>query len=209
MDGEEAHNHSEMEAGLKGFLDGVLKQKRLSPKWKGAFTSILQNYIGSAPESFDYNGKTYTPESFAKSLDINATDYINITSFNHHPFHSYFILEIPDNYSNGSFYNVPLDEMMDAINGALDKGFSVAWDGDVSERGFSKKHSMAILPTDYKREDLFTIPGDEVQVSQNNRQANFESFSTTDDHLMHIVGKAKDNAGHAYYIIKNSWGEVG
>lgn len=205
---ETSHNHSEMEAGLKGFLDGILTGKSLSPKWKIAFNSILDTYLGEKPKDFMINGQRKTPQEFAKDLGISAENYLNLSSFSHHPFYKDFILEIPDNYSNGSFYNVPLNEMMEAINYALDKGYSIAWDGDVSEKGFSAKNGIAVLPTDSKREDLFTMPGQELVVNQTVRQNGFESFSTTDDHLMHIVGKAKDQKGTTYYVIKNSWGEI-
>ena len=117
-------------------------------------------------------------------------------------------MEIPDNYSNGAFYNVPLDEMMSIIDFALLAGYSIAWDGDVSEKGFSAKNGIAVLPMDDKREDLFTMPGAEQETNQNTRQENFENYSTTDDHLMHIIGIALDQNGAKYYITKNSWGEI-
>jgi len=207
-EGEKSHNHSEMEAGMKGFLDGVRKSKRLSKKWPVALDALMDVYLGSAPSSFEYNGKSYTPASFASSLGINADDYTSYTSFTHHPFHSSFILEIPDNYSNGSFYNVPLEELLSIIDKALENGYSIAWDGDVSEKGFDAKQGIAVLPSKAGREDLFTTPGQEKTVTQDERQDNFENFSTTDDHLMHIVGKAKDQKGNEYYVIKNSWGNI-
>ena len=205
---EKSHNHSEMEAGLKGFLDGVLKSKRLSNKWQTAFDGILDAYIGDFPETFNYGGKNYSAITLAQDLDIDSEKYISLTSFTHHPYYKKFILEIPDNYSNGSFYNIPLDELMQTIDNALAKGYSVAWDGDVSEKGFSAKHGIAVLAENPEREDLFTVPGDELVVTPENRQLNFESYATTDDHLMHLVGKAKDQNGTEYYIIKNSWGEI-
>lgn len=203
------HNHNEMEAGLKGFLDGVQTQKRLSTKWDEAFESILDVYLGKAPSKFTYKSKSFTPQEFAKSLQIEPNDYVHITSFSHHPFNEPFILEIPDNYSNGSFNNVPLDKFMKIIDGALDKGYSIAWDGDVSETGFSALEGIAVLPIDDNRNDLFQEPREEIKVTQENRQAAFENLSTTDDHLMHIVGFSKDKNGNKYYIIKNSWGERG
>jgi bleomycin hydrolase len=206
--GEKAHNHSEMEAGLKGFLDGIMKQKRLSPKWSTAFNSILDVYMGAEPESFIYDGKNYTAKEFGNYLELDPADYISLASFSHHPFYQNFILEIPDNYSNGSFYNVPLEEMVQVIDNALEDGYTVAWDGDVSEKGFSAKEGIAVLPVDPSREDLFTAPGKEEKVTQSLRQEHFESYSTTDDHLMHIVGSANDQKGNRYYIIKNSWGEI-
>ena len=164
--------------------------------------------MGAVPKQFMHNGKAYTPQSFVETTKLKTDNYISIGSFTHHPFYEEFILEIPDNYSNGSFYNVPLKEMMSVIDYAILAGYSIAWDGDVSEKGFSAKNGMALLPEDAIREDLFTNPGKEISVTQENRQANFENYSTTDDHLMHIIGLALDQHGTKYYIIKNSWGEI-
>jgi len=208
LEGEEKHDHGEMEAMMKGMLDALLKRKNLSPKWKGAMEQVLDVYLGGAPEEFTYNGKSYTPKSFAESLGINPADYVQITSFTHHPFYRPFVLEIPDNYSNGLFYNVPMNELEAIVDNAVKGGFSIAWDGDVSEKGFSAKEGIAVLPVDKKREDLFTKPGKELVVTPEARQAAFESFSTTDDHLMHLAGIAKDKEGTKYYQIKNSWGEI-
>lgn len=208
LDDTEKHDHSEMSAVLKGMLDGVLKQKRLSKTWKKAFDAVVNVYLGEAPKSFDYNGKKYTPKSFAKSLDINPDDYITLTSYTHHPFYETFVLEIPDNYSNGSYHNVPMNEMQSVVDHAIQKGYSIVWDGDVSEKGFSAKNGIAVLPLDASREDLFINPGAEIEVTQLLRQETFESYSTTDDHLMHITGTSKDAQGNKYFLIKNSWGEI-
>ncbi len=208
LDGNLKHDHSEMEAALKGFLDGVLKSKRLSNKWMAAFEAILDTYIGEAPSNFTVDGMKYTPKSYGESMGLNMDDYINITSFTHHPFYSQFILEIPDNYSNGSFYNVPLEDLMSITNNAIENGFSIAWDGDVSEKGFSAREGIAVLPFDESRKDIFKMPGGEVTVTQEKRQELFENYSTTDDHLMHLVGTAKDQKGIKYFKIKNSWGKI-
>ncbi len=206
--GEEKHDHSEMEAVMKGMLDGLLKQKRLSKKWQPALSCVLDTYIGKAPENFSYQGKNYTPKSLAEDLSINPDDYVNLTSFTHHPFYQQFILEIPDNYSNGAYYNIPLNELEAIVEYALKQGYSIAWDGDVSEKGFNAKQGIAVVPTDVKREDLFQKPGKEMKITTELRQDKFESYSTTDDHLMHLVGTSKDKAGNKYYLIKNSWGEI-
>jgi len=208
VDGEKAHNHSEMEAVLKGMMDGLLKSKRPSKKWKAAFDGVLDAYMGECPETFKFNGKETNPKQLASDLGLDAGEYVSLTSFSHHPFYEKFILEIPDNYSNGHFYNIPLDEMMSTIDNAMAKGYSIAWDGDVSEKGFDAKEGIAVLPKDGKRDDLFKSPGHEVKVTQESRQEAFENYSTTDDHLMHLIGKAKDQKGNEYYIIKNSWGEI-
>lgn len=207
VDGAEYHDHSEMVSALKGMLDGIIKGKRLSDKWPAAFENLIDTYLGEAPETFTYEGKTYSPQTFAESLGLDAKDYVTLTSYNHHPFYSQVILELPDNYSNGSYFNIPLDELQAIADYALSQGYTVAWDGDVSEKGFSAQEGIAVLPVDESRADLFEQPGPEVAVVQKNRQRAFESFSTTDDHLMHLTGVSKDQQGNTYYITKNSWGE--
>lgn len=208
LDGAEKHDHGEMAAVLKGMLDGVLKRKRLSPTWSKAFDCVVDTYLGEVPETFTYNGKSYTPQSFTDAMEINPDDYVSLSSYTHHPFYKPFVLEIPDNYSNGSFYNIPIQDLQNIVDHAIANGFSIAWDGDVSEKGFSAKNGIAVLPVDGKREDLFTKPGKEVDVTQEMRQETFESYSTTDDHLMHLTGISKDQDGTKYYVIKNSWGEI-
>ncbi len=203
------YDHSELVASLKGFLDGVLSNKKPSPLWSKALDKILDVYIGTVPESFIYDGKNINAQQFTNSLGLNSADYIELSSFTHHPFFKSFILEVPDNYSNGSFYNIPLDDLISVIDYALASGYTISWDGDVSNNNFSSKESIAIVPLDADRKDKFETPGKEILVSQEERQAAFESLQTTDDHLMHLIGTAKDQNGTKYYIVKNSWGEVG
>ena len=207
LDIDSTHNHSEMEAGLKGYLDGVRAGKKISSRWPIAFESILDAYLGEAPSDFTYKGKKFTPKSFAESLEIKVDDYVSITSFTHHPYYESFILEIPDNYSNGSYFNVSLAEMVSIVDYAIANGYSIAWDGDVSEKTFQMRKGLAILPSDINRDSLLSIPGEEIEVNSENRQRNFESLQTTDDHLMHLIGTAVDERGTKYYIIKNSWGD--
>jgi bleomycin hydrolase len=206
---EDKHDHSELEAITLGMLEGVIKRPRLSEKWQQAFGKVLDTYLGETPEQFTYRGKSYSPKEFANSFDFRGDDYVNITSYSHHPFYEKFVLEIPDNFSNGSFYNVPIDDVTEIIDYALENGFSVAWDGDVSERGFSSGKGLAILPKNPNRGDLFIRVGEELEVDQAMRQETFMSYATTDDHLMHLTGSATDPAGNKYYLIKNSWGEKG
>ncbi len=205
---ESIHDHSEMEISMKGSLDAVIKRKNVSVKWPEAIDGILDAYMGKPQEKFDYQGKSWTPESFAQSLGINPDDYVSLTSFTHHPFYEACIVEVPDNYSNGSYYNLPLDELQAVVDYALANGHTVAWDGDVSEKGFSAKEGIAVIPESAGRSDLFSQPGAEVKVDQALRQEAFESYATTDDHLMHLVGTAKDQNGTLYYLTKNSWGEI-
>jgi len=206
--GDAVHNHSEMESVMLGSLDAVIKSKKVSEKWPSAIEGTLDAYMGKAPEKFDYQGKSWTPQDFAKNLGINPDDYVSLTSFSHHPFYESCIVEVPDNYSNGSYYNLPIDELQAVVDYALANGHTVAWDGDVSEKGFSAGDALAVVPADANRTDIFTRPDSEVTVNQASRQAAFESFATTDDHLMHLVGTAKDQKGTLYYLTKNSWGEI-
>lgn len=203
------YNHSELEKGLTGFLKGVIKNGKPSVYWSSAYNCILDVYIDQIPEAFTVDGKSYNTKSFAESLPIDASDYISITSFTHHPFKSSFVLEIPDNYSNGSYHNVTLDELVEITDYTLQQGHTISWDGDVSEKSFSQKEGLAIMPVDLKRKDLFNNPGEELEATQELRQQMFEDYRSTDDHLMHLIGSATDQNGTKYYIIKNSWGEVG
>ena len=195
-----------MERALKGLLDGVIKGKKPSDKWPAAVEAVLDVYLGEAPDHIVLDEVKLTPEAYRETLPIIAEDYVSLSSFTHHPFYSQFILEIPDNYSNGMFYNLPIDELLAVIDNAINSGHTVAWDGDVGEKGFSARDGIAVLPVDPEREDLFENPGDEKRIDQQKRQQAFESYQTTDDHLMHLVGMAQDQNGTTYYKIKNSWG---
>ncbi len=202
------HNHSKLVGSTKKMLDGWLKNKKTMGNWREEYEAALNEHLGEPSEEFTYLDKKYTPISYANSLGINPDDYITLTSYTHHPFYESFILEIPDNYSNGSYLNIPFDELMMVIDSALVNGYTIAWDGDVSEKSFSARSGIAVLPTDVKRKDLFDEPGAEMEVTQELRQETFENFSTTDDHLMHLVGIARDQNGAKYYITKNSWGKI-
>ena len=209
------HNHSEMEAVLKGALDAVVSNpnRSLTTSWPVAINGILDAYMGSVPSEFEYNGTTSNPIDFGNTLGLNASEYRSFTSFSHHDFGTEFILEIPDNWRNGSFMNVELDQMMTIIDNALENGYTLAWDADVSEKMWSTKHGVAIWPSktyrelnDEEKDQLFLKPLEEADVDQEMRQEAFENYQTTDDHLMHIVGIAYDQHGSKYYVVKNSWG---
>jgi len=209
IDGSQTHDHAEMAAVLEGMLKSLVERRRLSDDWDDAYRAVVNTYLGQLPEEFSYQGKNYTPKSFAESVGFDPDDYVSYTSFTHHPFGKPFVLEIPDNYSNGQFENVPIDRLVEIIDQALANGYTVAWDGDVSERGFSQNRGVAVLPENPGRSDALTVPGPEKDVTQEMRQDTFLEWSTTDDHLMHLVGMAHDQNGTKYYIIKNSWGESG
>ncbi|MFD1161906.1 C1 family peptidase [Hwangdonia seohaensis] len=204
------HNHAEMIAVLKGILDVYIENpgRQLSPKWKQVTESVLDIYLGKNISTFNYEGVQYTPKSFLKMTKINPKDYISITSFSHKPFNSSFILNIPDNFSNGSFLNVKLDDLVDITNKALKAGYTVELDCDVSEKTFSSKHGLAVIPEDTINQiEALERVLPEKEITQGLRQQEFENYNTTDDHLMHITGILKDQNGTTYYKVKNSWGK--
>jgi bleomycin hydrolase len=203
------HDHSTLDAILEGTVKTILDKKlnERATDWTYAVNGILDAYLGKAPEQFDYQGKKYTPTQFRDAMGINPDDYVSITSFSHHPFYSKFVLEVPDNWAKGSYYNVPLDEMQQIIDNAITTGYTIAWDADVSEKGFSFSNGLALVPEKtIAKEDMFTSMITERVIDQAIRQKAFDSQETTDDHLMHITGMAKDQNGVVYYITKNSWG---
>ena len=224
----ERHNHSEMVRYMQALADVAVKAKTRSPEYYKLIDNLFDTYLGKLPEKLTYKGKEFTPKSFAESLGLNMDDYIELTSFTHHPYYVKFDVEVPDNWEHSLMYNLPLDEMMETVDHALTNGYTVCWDGDVSEKGFSFTNGVAINPEVKKVEDLsntdrarfeklgekerleevfkFERPYPEVNVTPEVRQAGFESFVTTDDHLMHVTGITKDQNGTKYYITKNSWG---
>jgi aminopeptidase C len=214
--GEVKHNHAEMDAALKGYMDGVLKNSKLTTAWLKGLNGILDAYLGEVPETFSYEGKTYTPVSFRKELGINPNDYITLTSFNHHPFYQPFMLELPDNWAAGLFYNLPLDELMQIIDNAVTNGYTVGWASDISDKGFSMKEGVAIIPeknwnemTQEEALKVFDGLHSEKVITQEMRQKEFDNYSTTDDHGMQIIGLAADQTGKTFYKVKNSWGITG
>ena len=230
--GETKHVHGEMDNTLKQQVDAVIenKNKKLSTVWNQPVEATLDSYLGKLPDSFEYEGKNYTPKSFASDfVGLNMNDYIEISSYTHHPFYTEFVLEVPDNWSWDKVYNVPVNELEAIIDNSLVNGYTVAWAADVSEKGFvTSNKGVAVLPaivTDEmsdaeiarwealpqreKERELYKLekPVPEINVTQEMRQAAFDSYETTDDHGMHIIGTAKNQEGKVFYKVKNSWGD--
>ncbi len=219
----------EMDAVLKGYVQAVIKNpnKKLTPVWSKGFDGILNAYLGEIPETFTENGTTYTPESYRDAMGINPDDYVNISSYTHHPFYAPFVIEVEDNWRWGLCYNLPLDEFMAVIDNAVENGYTVLWGGDVSEPGFTRDGLAVLLDTEAKAttgsdqerwvgkadEKAAAAPQSglrkEMEVTQEIRQRMFDEKTSTDDHGMHLYGTAKDQNGTKYYLIKNSWGVTG
>ncbi len=222
------HNHSELNAFVNAIATVPVQRRRESDQYLSIVDGVLDTYLGKAPQTFTYKGVSYTPKSFTATLGINPGDYVEITSLTLFPFYSQGLVPIPDNWRKMNYYNVPLDELVAIMDYSLNNGYTVAWDGDVSERGFSHGKGVAIIPdpenTDqYSPADKarlgnmtleertaeaykFSKPFPEVKVTQESREEGFDTKKTTDDHLMHVTGIVKDQNGTKYYITKNSWG---
>lgn len=222
------HNHSELVKYIKVIADAAVQMRHRSLEYFKLVDSLFDIYLGKLPEKFTYQGKEYTPKSFAASLGLDMSDYVELTSFTHQPYYKPFEVEVTDNWEHAKMYNLPLDEFIEVTDYALKNGFSVCWDGDVSEKGFSFKNGVAINPEVKKVDDYSTTdrarfekmdekgrmeeaykfeqPFPEIKVTPEVRQEGYEAFVTTDDHLMHLTGIVKDQNGTKYYVTKNSWG---
>ena len=230
--GDSLNNFNEFFSVLEPYVAAVAKSdaKKISNQWKVGMQGILDAYLGKCPEKFTFEGKEYTPKSFVNSLGIDLSDYVSITSYTHHPFYTAFAVEVQDNWRFPLSYNLPMDEMMQVIDNAIQEGYTVAWGGDVSETGFTRqglayavdaKQTQSLagsdmarwlkLTADKKRSIIdslgYKVP--EVKATQEMRQERFDNWELTDDHGMLIYGVAKDQAGKEYYMVKNSWGETG
>ena len=226
---EDKHIHGEMDAVFEAYTSAVMKNKnrKLTPVWLNGFDCLLDTYLGSVPNEFTFDGKSYSPKSFAEFSGFQPAEYIELGSYTHHPYHEEFILEIPDNWMWSEITNLPLDEMMSTIDHALKKAYVVGWDADVSDKGFSWKNGVAIVPEDEpskfmgatkdsladlsskdREKALYAFEQilQEKEITPELRQTAFDNYETTDDHLMLLVGIAKDQNGNKYYKVKNSWG---
>lgn len=230
LNGNDSYDHAEFFEVLNGSVQGLLKymsssSNGISGNWKPAVNGILDAYVGKDIKEFEWKGKKYTPQSYASSIGLNMDEYVSLTSFTNHAPYSKCQLAIPDNYNWGDSYNVGLDDLMAAVENALSAGYTVAWGADVSEKGFSFKNGIALVPEDPstismagkdnknyndagadRNSNAFLTPTKEVTVTAELRQTGYDNKTTTDDHGMHIVGLYKDQNGTKYLLVKNSWG---
>ncbi len=227
--GTEMPEQAELDAAIKGYVDAIAKNpnRKLTTAWVNGLDGILNAYLGEAPETFNVNGVEYTPESYRDALGINPDDYVNLSSFTHHPFYEPFIIEVCDNWRWDTAYNLPIEEFMAVMYNAIDKGYTIAWGSDVSEKGFTRD-GLAIMPVEKKKaaagsdqerwvgksadqpqEEVKTELPKEMEITQEMRQDAYDRKTTTDDHGMHIYGIAQDQNGTKYFMVKNSWGETG
>ena len=225
------HDHGELDKVLKGYMDGIIGARSVTPVWFDGFSAILDTYLGEVPETFIYDGNEYTPHTFREYLGLNQRDYISFTSFTHHPFYNDFPIEVPDNWRWATSYNLPMGELMEVMEHAIMEGYTIAWAADVSEPGFSRS-GIAIIPDENAPEnagsdqekwlgqsvrerdaELRMRVGREVlaekSITQEMRQVAYDRYETTDDHGMQIYGIAHDQQGNTFYMVKNSWGETG
>lgn len=231
MIGDSLANFNEFFDVMSPYVDAVSKNKarKISNQWTVGLQGIIDGYLGKCPEEFVYEGKKYTPKSFSESLSLDWNDYVSITSYTHHPFYTDFAVEVQDNWRWERSYNVPMDEMMHIIDNAIDNGYTIAWGGDVSEDGFTRNglaiaydtkgqsltgsdqaRWLKLTPAQKRNEiDSLGVSAPEIIPTQELRQEGFDNWELTDDHGMHIYGKAKDQNGREYYMVKNSWGETG
>ena len=227
--GTDKPEQAELDAALKGYVEAIRKNpnRKLSTAWVNGFEGIVNAYLGEAPATFNVNGVEYTPESYRDFLGINYDDYVSLTSFTHHPFYETFIIEVCDNWRWDYSYNLPIDELMEVMYNAIDKGYTFAWASDVSEKGFTRD-GIGIVPVEEKKavagsdqekwvgksadqpkEEVKTELPKEMEITQEMRQEGYDRKTTTDDHGMHIYGVAQDQNGTKYFMVKNSWGESG
>ena len=227
--GQDNHVHGELAEVATAYVNAVIKNrdKKLSTAWKKGFDGVIDTYLGKLPETFTYQGKQYTPKSFGESLGLNFDDYVSLTSYTHHPFYSQFPLEIEDNWRGAPSYNLPIHELMEVLDHAINNGYTIAWGSDVSEKGFTRNGiavaadiealessgsdqarwvGLSQTERDAEVKKLVEKPCKEIEVTQELRQQAYDNYQTTDDHGMLIYGIAKDQTGKKFYMVKNSWG---
>jgi bleomycin hydrolase len=203
-EGIEVLDCSDVVYSIYGIIDSVVRMNEIDTSWKVSVIKNLNKYIGKIPETFKYNNFGYSPLDFYKKVcDINPDDYIEITSYSHHPFHEKGVLEVPANWYHGEYYNVPINELMMVIDSALYNGYSLVWDGDVTEYPIIKNNQV---DSSVQVVDLQSDGNSSKNITQVRRQQTFDNYTTTEDHLSHLVGIAKDKSGNKYYLLKDSQG---
>lgn len=210
------HNHHLLETTLKNILQPAALDETQKIDFgfiHNSVNAICDEYLGKTPENFEYNGKSYTPKTYAEATGLNPDEYVFLTSFTHHPFYAPFVLEIPDNWNWQTTYNLPLNELQEVMSYAINNGYTFAWGADVSEKGFMRADGLAIVPekpwaqmSDEERKSLATKPQPQLKITPELRQKAFDNYDTQDDHGMHVTGLVKDQNGTPYYLVKNSWG---
>ena len=224
--GSELPEQAEMDAVLRSYVEAVAKvpnRNRLSTAWKKGFDGILDAYLGEIPQQFKVDGKNHTPQSYRDAMKIDPRNYVTLTSYTHHPFYTDFAIEVCDNWRWDKAWNIPIDELMNILDAALNNGYTAAWGADVSDPGFTRDglailvdtEAMAAAGSDQERwvgkeegEKVIPAPKEKV-VTQETRQEGFDRKFITDDHGMQIFGIARDQFGTKYYMVKNSWGITG
>jgi bleomycin hydrolase len=212
IDGRVEHNHTALAAELKEYLDVMLKSKPLPVDWLQGYENILDKHIGKVPANFIYNNKTYTAQSFAQTvMNFKESDYVNITSFKNQTWYQPFVLAVPDNFSNGAYYNIPLEDMIQLVKNAVKAGYTIMWDADVSNNGFRQESGLALYldPVKNYDGDRYNASAPEGKWDEDTRQRLFDNLTTQDDHLMQITGIVRSKNGKEFFTVKNSWGPVG
>ena len=214
INGATKNNFKEMRQELEAYVKEIVTTQKVPDNWKEVFEQKMDSYLGAVPKTFMYNGKMYTPETFAKEVvGLQDEKYINMISVESKPKYYNTLMAVPDNWSFDYAFNVNMEDLIRTIDYALSKGYTVGWGADVSEKSFSWKNGLALVPEkDYKdlseaaQKEYFHTYWNEKEITPEMRQKAFDNYETTDDHAMQIVGLAKDQKGREYYIVKNSWG---
>lgn len=195
---EDKYNHTELVNQLKAEANTINEQKKgeINVSDLEAYEAIFKAELGKYPKYLKVDGEKLSPLEYRDMFELNADDYVELSSYAHHPYYQQFVLEVPDNWAHALYYNLPVDELMEVMYHALNTGYSIAWDGDTSEETFTHKKGIADVTKKQKG-----------NVTQELRQKTFYNRTTTDDHLMHLVGLSKDSDDTNCFYTKNSWGE--
>ena len=230
--GTELPEQAELDAVARSYVESVAANpnRTLTTAWKNGFKGIMDSYLGECPTEFEYQGVKYTPASYRDALKFNPDDYVSLTSYTHHPFYTSFAIEVCDNWRWDRAYNIPIDELMQVLDDALEAGYTAAWGADVSQKGFTRDGLAVLVDLDALKKNAAGSDQEkwvgkddqkkpakvgkgahpvEYEPTQEMRQLWFDNKTVTDDHGMQIYGIAKDQWDHKFYLVKNSWGETG